>query len=86
MSSKKNANQENTLLQVHKKTAETLGFWDEVYFSTLLRAMERQYLPEIIAQYYIADLIVHGNKVLIKWEKRLRTLTNEELKDIYGTI
>jgi len=48
--------------------------------------MERQYLPEIIAQYYIADLIVHGNKVLIKWEKRLRTLTNEELKDIYGTI
>lgn len=84
MSLKKKESPPNTFLQLHIKKAENIGFWEELYFSTLLKGVESMYQPEIIAQHYIADLVIHGEKVLIKWEKRLRPLTKNELKEIYG--
>lgn len=75
--------QKNTLLQLHEQKAENLGFWDEIYFSVLLKGIERMFTRDVIREYYVADLILRGNKTLIKWEKRFHPLTEDELQQIY---
>lgn len=69
----------NILLQNQIKKAELIGFWDEAHTTLVKRMVESRYNPEIVREYTIADLIIHGDETLIKWEKRFRPLTDEEL-------
>ncbi len=73
-------------LELHKNSIDTLGFWQEEYQSIIIPALERRYKTEVIREFYIEDYVFIGNskKILIKWKKRQRPLSNEELERDYG--
>jgi hypothetical protein len=72
----------NILLKNQIKKAESLGFWDDIYVSIIKTMIEGSYKTSIIREYSVADLVLNGDKMLIKWEKRFRPLTDEELMDL----
>ena len=71
-------------IEMHTKGMETLGFWTEEYKSVVIGLMEKQYKTEIIREWTIVDLVLNGDKALVKWKKRFQPLSDEELKDKYG--
>ncbi len=72
-------------LELHKDGLQHLGFWQEGYKETLLKSAEQNYRTEIIRDYTITDIIFKdNNKFLMKWVKRFKSLTKEELKEQYG--
>lgn len=71
-------------LEIHQKSMETLGFWDEAYKKVVIGMIENGYKTEVIKDWCISDLVINGDKILIKWNKRYRPLTEEELKEKYG--
>lgn len=71
-------------IEAHQQGMETLGFWTEEYRRTTMKAMELQYKTEIIREWGITDFVPNGDKILIKWGKRFRPLSDEELKEEYG--
>ena len=75
---------DNTLLEIHKSSIGVSGFWDEGYKATLIKAYESFYKTEIIRDWCISDIVLNGDKVLVKWVPRFRSLTDEELLDKYG--
>jgi hypothetical protein len=76
--------QELNFLDLHKQGMEHLGFWDETYKSSVINMIENGYKTEVIKEWGISDLVVNGDKILLKWAKRYRPLTEEELKEKYG--
>jgi hypothetical protein len=75
---------ELNFLDLHKQGMETLGFWDESYKKVVIGIIENGYKTEVIKEWGISDLVVNGDKILLKWVKRYRPLTEEELKEKYG--
>ena len=71
-------------LEVLKDKMDVTGVWEEHYRETLIRRMESMYKTEIIRDYFISDLVINGDKVLVKWNKRHLPLSKEDLKDDYG--
>lgn len=72
------------LLESHVKSAEVLGFWEEYYRGQVIHWMECVFDKEILRDYNISSFQVTGDRVLVKWTKRYRPLTDEELLDKYG--
>jgi len=70
-------------IETQIKKMEKFGFWAEEGRNTIIRMIESQYKTEIIREWAIVDLIFSHKKVLVKWEKRFRPLTDEELKKSY---
>jgi hypothetical protein len=60
------------------------GFWSEGYKRTLLRSLEANYNSLILRDLFIEDVIINGDKIMIKWGKRYTPLTDEKLKEEYG--
>jgi len=75
---------ELNFLEIHKESMENLGFWDETYKKTIMHMIETGYKDEVIKEWGISDLIVNGDKILIKWYKRHMPLSKEQLKEKYG--
>lgn len=75
---------EKSFLEIQQDTMETLGFWSEIYKSTLMKNTELMYKTEIIREWGITDIVLNDNKFLIKWDKRVFPLTDEYLKEKYG--
>jgi hypothetical protein len=71
-------------LKLHKEGMDITGFWDETYKSSFIRAYEKLHHADIIKEWTIVDFTLNGHKVLVKWYKRHRPLTNEELQEKYG--
>lgn len=71
-------------LQIHKETMEVLGFWREEYLPVVLMGIEGRYKTEIIREWTISAMVIHGDKVLTKWAKRFQPLTDQELAEKYG--
>ena len=71
---------------IHFKSVEISNeFWQETYESTIKHALLSMYKPEIIKEWYITDLVIRdGKDPLIKWEKRMFPLTDEQLKEKFG--
>lgn len=67
-----------------KKSLEILGFWTEEYKKSILSIIESNTSPEIIRDMYISDLVMNGDKVLIKWNKRLYPLNDDEMEKLFG--
>lgn len=67
-----------------KNRQNHFGVWEEGYVSTIKHAMESRYNSLILKDMYIADIIINGDKILIKWNKRFQPLTDEELNEKYG--
>ncbi len=73
-----------SFLEIHKEKMDVLGFWDEQYKSTLLLSIEHTYRTEVIREWGVSDVVMNGDKVLVKWFKRHIPLTDEQLKEKYG--
>lgn len=73
-----------TFLEAHQERMEFSGFWDDAYKSTIITQIEDMYKTEIIKEWSISDIVINGDKVLIKWFKRHHPLDAEELKKRYG--
>lgn len=84
MTDTEDSKQNNHFLEVHKEGLEVLGFWTEEYRSSILHSLENRYKTEIIIEWGISDLLINGDKVLVKWYKRIQPLSKQELKDNYG--
>jgi hypothetical protein len=71
-------------LEIHQNNMEILGFWDEDWKATILRVIESRYQKEIIREWGISDMVMNGEKVLLKWYKRYTPLSDEEMKKRFG--
>lgn len=71
-------------LDAHKNTLEHCGFWSEEHKPTMLRSLMTDYKTSIIREWQAVDFIVNQDKVLIKWKKRFKPLSDEELLNDYG--
>ncbi len=58
-------------LEVHRQTPEQTNFWTEEFRSSVTAFLETWYKPEIIKQWQISDVVINGDKFLIKWSKRI---------------
>ena len=77
--------EKNLLLDLHMEEASIMGFWDETFKTTIIKAVEQRYNNEILSIWGIEDIVMVGDeKAIIKWYKRHRPLTEEELKNKYG--
>ena len=70
-------------LEIHKKSLELSGFWREEWKEVIFHVIELDYKTEILKDYYIDDLVINKEKVLISWKKRHLPLSDEELKKKY---
>lgn len=58
-------------LEIHKETISTLGFWTEMYKATVMAVIEQMYKPHVRDNYEITDMVINGDDVLVKWQKRM---------------
>ncbi len=82
-------NAADKFLQHAKDSLEITGIWDEIFKTTILKHMETMYKKEIVRKWGVSDMIVNGDKVLVKWYKRHEPLTDEALNrkyDGYSTL
>ena len=72
---------QKTILELHKESMEVLGFWDEVTKTTVKNLILDIYNTETVKNFFIQDIVMKEDKVLVKWQKRFEPLTKEELKE-----
>lgn len=58
--------------------------WAEEYKTVLMATLLNRYKTEIIRTHDISDVVMNGDKVLIKWYRRMYPLTDEELLEKWG--
>lgn len=58
--------------------------WTEEYKTVLMATLLNRYKTEIIRTHDISDVVMNGDKVLIKWYRRMYPLTDEELLEKWG--
>ena len=71
-------------LDIHKQSLYLTGFWMEEYKGTIIAHIESNYKTEVLKDYYIDDLTIVNNKVLLNWKKRYISLSPEEIEKKYG--
>lgn len=72
-------------LEIQKEHMDVLGFWDEDYKTGILRCVESRYNKGVIKEWGISDMVMNGDKVLLKWFKRHAPLSDEEMTKRYGS-
>jgi hypothetical protein len=72
----------DSFIEYHKKSVE-FGFWEEFPKITVIYQLERVYKDEVLRNWFISDLVVNGDKFLLKWDKRFFTLSDDEIKSKY---
>jgi len=71
-------------LKYNYDIADKVGFWTEENKTVIKLMLETRYKDEIIQEWFIDDVVFNNDKVLIKWMKRLISLTEQQLNDRYG--
>lgn len=71
-------------LEIHKQSLNITGFWMEEYKGTIINLIESNYKTDVLKDYYIDDLTIVNNKVLLNWKKRYISLSPEEIEKKYG--
>lgn len=74
------------LLDIHKQSLDLTGFWMEEYKGTIINLIESNYKSDVLKDYYIDDLTIVNNKVLLNWKKRYIPLSPEEIEKKYGRL
>lgn len=64
--------------------AKAYGFWDESYRQSIFKMIMINYKREIIKEWVLVDLVDNGEKILLKWVKRVIPMSDDELKEMYG--
>lgn len=76
---------QKTFLELHKSMLDmTNSFWSEDYKRVIIQSIENRYKTDVLKEWGIEDIVINGDKVLLKWYKRYQPLTDEEIKDKYG--
>ncbi len=70
-------------LEHTKSGMEVLGFWTETYKSVLILQVERSYRRDVVRDWCVSDIVINGDKVLLRWDRRIFPLTEEELDKKY---
>jgi hypothetical protein len=78
------ADSKTDFLSVHQQAMGVLGFWTEEYRESILKVIELRYSTDVIREWTIIDFVTNGDKVLVKWAKRLFPLTDDDLKEKYN--
>lgn len=73
-------------LKLSQDSMETLGFWTEMNEHSVRRKIEQAYHSDVIREWGISEIAFNkaGDKILAKWYKRFKPLTDSELKEEYG--
>ncbi len=71
-------------VDLYGKKAEVTGFWTEEYKSIMIKYIESTYKHEIIRDLFISDIVINGDKMLIKWQSRFQPLSDEQMEKEYG--
>jgi len=58
-------------LEVNRQMLNQFEFWSEEYRSSIIAFLETRYRSEIIKKWQISDVVINGDKFLIKWSKRI---------------
>lgn len=74
---------DDPFFEIHRKSLED-GFWTENYKKSIISLLENNYRREILINWFVSDIVINGDKVLLKWDKRIFPLTDEELKSQYN--
>lgn len=75
-----------SFLEIHKDGLEVMGFWTEEYKQSIIKRLESFYATFVIREFGINDMVINGDKILLKWYKRFEPLTDEELEEQYGRV
>lgn len=68
-------------LELHKDLMDTSKtVWSELYKDSVIKIIERGYNSEYIREWGISDLIINGDKVLLKWYKRHFPLSDDDIR------
>jgi hypothetical protein len=70
--------------KLHTDLMQTSGFWSDAYKSNICFAYELTYATEVIREWCVSDIIPHGDKFLVKWQKRHTPLTDDILREKYN--
>lgn len=52
--------------------------WEEVRKATIIECVEAQYPKEVTKSHFVSDIIIEGDKALVKWHKRFQMLDEDE--------
>lgn len=75
---------ENDFLKSHQETSAVLGFWNEEYRSVIIKIIERGFKKDVIQYHQLSDVVIQGDKALLRWSRRVLPLTEDQLKNDYG--
>ena len=53
----------------------TNEFWNENYKKIIIGMIENGYKKEVTDHWGISDIVINGDKVLLKWYKRINPIT-----------
>jgi len=70
-------------LQITKDAMEHTGFWVDRPRSSVIRAIEMGFVDDVLRSWMITDVVMNQGRVLLKWEKRVIPLTDQEIKAQY---
>lgn len=76
--------EKDIFLEMNQSMMELSGFWSEEYKPTIIHSIEAKYKRDILQKWYISDIVMNGDKVLVKWSKRYKVLSEEEVNEKYG--
>jgi hypothetical protein len=69
----------------HVKSTMDYGFWSDENKTLVMFAIERLYKRDVVREWGITDIVMKDDKVIVRWSKRIKPLTEEELANKYGT-
>lgn len=74
---------EKSFLELKQQSME-FGFWSDENKSLILYGIESLYNKNVIRDWSVTDMVIKDEKVIMRWTKRYRPLTDEELQNKYG--
>ena len=73
-------------INIQKRSIDANGmFWREEFTQSIKKLIENNYSESIIKHYFISDIVINGEKTIVKWTKRYIPLTDEQYKEKYKT-
>lgn len=71
-------------IEAQQELMKVSGFWDEEYKVVVIKMIERSCNKEVLKDFGISDFIIHGDKILLNWYRRVIPLSDDQLKERYG--
>lgn len=73
----------NEFLENKKNYMENVGYLDEISTRTLRNLVMLGHTREFVKIYYLDRITIDGDKTILKWDKRLLPLSEDDLNKLY---